>query len=88
MVSLRLHRSASPSSSPTVALTSKLARAVPLGDPVVPAASDRLDAQMDNGATYVMLSVAAFVMFGDPIVEAGFDWRSLVYDACVWITGS
>ena len=42
---------------------------------------------MDNGGMWVSLAIGAFLLFGDPVEEAGLDWRSAVHAASVWVTG-
>lgn len=42
---------------------------------------------MENGALVVTLFVGVFILFADPIEEAGLDWRSSVVAACDWLVG-
>ena len=43
---------------------------------------------MENGAMIVSVVVGLFVLFADPIEEAGLDWRGAVVAACDLVTGT
>jgi hypothetical protein len=42
---------------------------------------------MEDGAMVVSMVVCLFVLFADPIEEAGLDWRGAVVAACDLVTG-
>ena len=42
---------------------------------------------MEDGAMVVSVVVCLFVLFADPIEEAGLDWRGAVVAACDLVTG-
>ena len=36
---------------------------------------------------WMTIGLAGFFFFAEPMQQAGFNWRSAVYNASVWMTG-